>query len=50
MRGRFSKKLKPDEKMAPSLSIHEIHRRSSRNLHQLVEPCEQNNPHSEQAD
>ena len=39
MRGRFLKKLKPDEKMAPSLSIQEIHSRSSENACQPIGPC-----------
>ena len=36
VRGRFLKKLKPDEKIVPPLSIQEIHRRSSGNVYQLV--------------
>jgi hypothetical protein len=39
VRGRFLKKLKPDEKMTPSLSIQEIHRQSSVNWCQLAGPC-----------
>ena len=39
IRGRLSKKLKPNKKIAPSMSVQEIHMQSSSDMCQLVRFC-----------